>query len=561
MQLYTEYKKFLFLKNELNLLKIRFKKIKDSIIKDNIGKQIVMKKDEIEKQKEYNKELRNIRNKELIEEYGLENYIRKDGQFHKLDLLEDDPIFPKILNCTNFFEGDMKIRMFVLTYKLNKHDITCESEGCNNQKPFNSSTNHFKTFCSLSHNDSQKIQQVKSIKTLEKKYGVKNQNQIKDLPRNNKVKHNVVNHHMQERILNKENLNKEFIIRNFIKDDVLLLSKMEDYFNLNKTTCYKKLQDFDITYKKQNRKELEISEYLTSLGVEFKTNDREVIKPLELDFVIESHKICIEFNGLYWHSYGLNNVNSKQNNLRYMKNRHSDKMIKAKEKGYQLFQIFENEWDDVKLRRLWKSQISNALHKNNLTIGARKCEIREIDNKTSNEFLINNHLQGDCQASVRIALFYKNEIISLMTFGKSRYDTTVDMELIRFCTKCFVQNPGAASKIIKYFERHYKPKGLISYANARWSKGNLYETIGFSYEGYSNPNYFYYHVNKPTLLLSRVVFQKHKLHKKLENFDAEKTEMLNMVEHNYRAIYDAGNYKYKKIYSDDTTNNKIQKEL
>ena len=135
-----------------------------------------------------------------------------------------------------------------------------------------------------------------------------------------------------------------------------------------------------------------------------------------------------------------------------------------------------------------------------------------------------------------------------MTFGKSRYAKDVDYELIRFCSKLYTQVPGAASRLLKYFESNYKPNGLVSYANARWSTGHLYKTLGFIEAGYSQPNYFYYHTSKPDLLFSRVKFQKHKLLKLLKIFDSDKTEMQNMIENNYRSIFDAGNYKFIKNY-------------
>lgn len=114
-----------------------------------------------------------------------------------------------------------------------------------------------------------------------------------------------------------------------------------------------------------------------------------------------------------------------------------------------------------------------------------------------------------------------------MTFGKPRFNKNYEWEMIRFCNKRNYNVVGAASKLLKYFISVYKPKSIISYADAKYSNGNLYKKIGFTYIGKSSPNYFYFKNNK---ILGRIQCQKHKLNNILENFDENKTEIQNMVE-------------------------------
>ena len=65
--------------------------------------------------------------------------------------------------------------------------------------------------------------------------------------------------------------------------------------------------------------------------------------------------------------------------------------------------------------------ILNKLGKTPTKIYARKCEIREItDNKLVREFLDENHIQGFIGSKIRLGLFYENELVSLMMFGKRR---------------------------------------------------------------------------------------------------------------------------------------------
>jgi hypothetical protein len=105
---------------------------------------------------------------------------------------------------------------------------------------------------------------------------------------------------------------------------------------------------------------------------------------------------------------------------------------------------------------------------------------------------------------------------------------------------------GAASKLLRRFERQYKPKTLMSFANLRWSTGALYEKLGFDLVSTTAPNYFYFKENE-NVLYPREKFQKHKL-AELDGFDPRQTERQNMFNLGYRVIFDAGNKKYLKTY-------------
>ncbi len=79
--------------------------------------------------------------------------------------------------------------------------------------------------------------------------------------------------------------------------------------------------------------ENELIEFLKNNNIIFYEHDRTILYPLELDFVISSLKIAIEFNGVYWHSIGMKDFNY-----------HLNKTLMCNEKGYRLIHIWENEW-------------------------------------------------------------------------------------------------------------------------------------------------------------------------------------------------------------------------
>ncbi len=166
----------------------------------------------------------------------------------------------------------------------------------------------------------------------------------------------------------------------------------------------------------------------------------------------------------------------------------------------------------------------------------------EIQAKTTREFIDKNHIQGYAPSSINIALYYKEEPVCIMTFGKSRYNKMFEYEVVRFCNKLNTQVLGGAGKCWSYFLKKYNPTSVISFADRRYSNGNLYKKLGFKLDHISKQNYFYY--IDESILLSRVKCQKHKLKSLLKNFDINKTEVENMFNNGYRRIWDAGNYVF-----------------
>ena len=285
--------------------------------------------------------------------------------------------------------------------------------------------------------------------------------------------------------------------------------------------------------------ENEVLEYCQSLSSNVLSGNRQIIKPLELDVYIPDHNFAIEYDGLFWHSsYSTDSEN---------KDYHLNKTNLCNEQGIQLFHIFENEWIDLIKQKIWKSIIKNKLGKSS-RIYARKTTVAQITSKDKKQFLIDNHLQGDCASSVNLGLYLDAELVSVMTFGKSRYDKKVDWELLRFCNQLETSVVGGAGKLLTAFRRE-NDGSIISYADKRRSTGGLYTQLGFEYSHDSTPNYWYFKYSKGSMELeSRIKYQKHKLEKMLDIFNIELTESENMYANGYRKIYDCGNqvwiYKY-----------------
>ena len=175
----------------------------------------------------------------------------------------------------------------------------------------------------------------------------------------------------------------------------------------------------------------------------------------------------------------------------------------------------------------------------NTRIFARKCKVTLLDAKTVYDFLETNHIQGSCQSKYRYGLYYNDELVSVMTFGKSRFSEN-EIELLRFCNKLYTNVIGGASKLFKHFlQDHPDITNIVSYADRCWSIGNLYEKLGFSKQSVSEPSYFYI---VDGIRQNRMNFQKHKL--VAEGFDPNKSEHEIMLERKIYRIYDCGTIKY-----------------
>lgn len=256
-------------------------------------------------------------------------------------------------------------------------------------------------------------------------------------------------------------------------------------------------------------------------------NDRKTIYPQELDIYLPELKLAFEYDGLYWHSSQFKE-----------KNYHINKNIECEKKGIRLIHIYSDEW--YMRRPIVESIINASLGLYDKKIGARQCEVKDVVAEDSKVFLEENHLQGYAPASIRKGLYYKDELVSILTISKPRFNKEYDWEIVRFCNKINTQVIGAFEKLLK----HSGIKGsIITYSDRAKFSGNLYRKL-FKELKPSEPNYFY--VKDDYHKYSRIGFQKSKLienNPKYKNLtENEITQLLG-----YYRFYDCGNWKFEKI--------------
>ncbi len=223
-------------------------------------------------------------------------------------------------------------------------------------------------------------------------------------------------------------------------------------------------------------KEKELIIWLKELNIDLIESDKSILNPKHLDIYIPSKNLAIEFNGLYWHS-----------DFKKDKKYHLNKSIKCVEKGIQLLHIWEDEW--YYKQDIVKSIILNKLGLIKNKIFARKCEIRVVkDYNLIKKFLCENHIEGGSKSSIKLGLFHKNELVSLMTF---KYKTKKELILVRYCNKNNFSVIGGASKIFKYLKNNYKFNKITTYSDFRLFDAKIYKILGFNKINLSPVNYYW----------------------------------------------------------------------
>jgi hypothetical protein len=197
-------------------------------------------------------------------------------------------------------------------------------------------------------------------------------------------------------------------------------------------------------------------------------NDRKVLGGKELDIYLPNSNIAFEFNGLYWHS-----------EINKAKKYHYDKTNMCLSKGVYLMHIWEDDW--ILRKDIIKSIISYKLKKTIGSIYARKCLIKTVNIEDSRIFMDNNHIQGYSNSNIKLGLYHKDTLVSLMCFSRPRGGSDNEYELIRFCNLLKTNVVGGASKLFNYLLKQYSVSSVISFSDTSMFDGSLYEKLGFEH--------------------------------------------------------------------------------
>lgn len=302
----------------------------------------------------------------------------------------------------------------------------------------------------------------------------------------------------------------------------------------------------------------EVVDYLVSLGISTSDIVRDsypdFMEGKQLDIYLPKYNFAIEFNGSFWHANKGTNI-KKPKEISY----HAKKTKLAREADVNLMHIWEYDWKDEVKQAIVKSQIKYHLNRVSNKYYARKLEVKEVSYSDKKAFLQANHIQGDVVSSEAYGLYDNEGLVSLMTFGKRRFDNKQGWELLRFANKLDSSVAGGASKLLKHFSDNHRGDTLISYANndfAYSGDNSLYSKLGFTYVKTTVPGYKWVSGSNK-VVVPRYSAQVHKLKAftagegpktfELEEPDFSETDTENsyMVRHGFYKVYDAGNDLYE----------------
>lgn len=508
-------------------------------------------------------------------------------------------IYDHVMDVTSFLEEGTPWKIRLWHYENNILKVpTCKKSGCNNPVTWN--THNYQTYCSIvCNNTSEEFIEKRKATTLEKygtteilsdptirkkiaktnieKYGVDNPLKSKQVQERIE-KTNLKRYGVSNPLLNDEIQEKKRITNNerYGADNPLASTEIRDKINTTVRDRYgveninhrhispdilAQLDDVEwITNEYQTKSittmanemgvsiscirgylskagivstfitssfENEVYEYIKSLtSKDIIRSDRKVLKGKELDIYIPDMGLAFECNGTYWHS----ELGGHKD-----KNYHLNKTVDSRAEGVTLIHIWQHEWDQN--LDLMKSRVRSIMGGND-RLYARKTTVIKPSREQVVEFLKANHIQGYCQYKHAYALEYNGEMVSLMTFGKSRYNKNIPHELLRYCNRAGLNVVGGASRLLKQFTRE-NDGNIISYCDRMRNTGNLYSMLGFELEGDSPPSFQY--TKDYSTFHNRQNFQKHLLENKLEEFNPVLTEWQNMANNGYDRIWNCGN--------------------
>lgn len=326
-------------------------------------------------------------------------------------------------------------------------------------------------------------------------------------------------------------LNDPEILRKMV--DTIPLSSIAAKLNVSIGSVVNRCKKYGIEYHKTSSLENAIANYIKQLGVDAKFRCRTTIAPRELDIFVPDRKFAIEICGVYWHS-----------DVWLANNYHLEKLKMCEEKGIRLLTIFEDEI--LEKIDVVKSRIAYMIGQGKTGVGGRKLSILPIDFQDAYTFLNRYHIQGGSkQIKINYGAFFGNELIAVMSFKKSwRHGHLDDVpyELTRFATDG-KNYPGVASRLFKMFVTEHTPNRVITYADRRWSNGDLYIAMGFSLDKTSPPSY---HYTKGQKRYDKSNFRLKNIRDRVPD-GQQKTEREIMSELGYHRIYDCGHLRFEWI--------------
>jgi len=279
--------------------------------------------------------------------------------------------------------------------------------------------------------------------------------------------------------------------------------------------------------------ERQLIDLLESWGLQVAHNDSERIG-YEIDVLVPSRDIGIEYCGLHWHGQ----ASSKDG----AKDRHAVKARAAEANGVRLITIFEDEWLNKNLQAVGYLKAIFGIGQKR--IGARKTKVVELSLSEARSFLEENHIQGAGNVSKPLGLMYENQLLAVTTWRKKSRKVGVTppghWSLERFAVRIGYGVTGALSKMMAFFVDKNEVRQIVTFADLRWSQGGVYAATGFKKAARLGPDYTYFVDGGPPERTHKSLFRRSKIEKRFGSLLPDEDEYQAMLRFGYDRIWDCG---------------------
>lgn len=221
-----------------------------------------------------------------------------------------------------------------------------------------------------------------------------------------------------------------------------------------------------------SRAEVELGDWIETLGFRVERSNRTLIAPKELDIYIPELKIAIEFNGIYWHSEKFRS-----------RNYHAEKLEDCDMARIRLIQVWSDDWEfrqDL-VKRMLKHKLGVSTDEK---VYARKTSVTEIVYAEAKPFLEKNHIQGTATGYKYVGLEHGGELVAVGVFKKISKNTA---ELARYATSKHVV--GGLGKIVASMSEEVDI--ITTFADHEISNGDAYLKSGWLPVATIEPDYKY----------------------------------------------------------------------
>lgn len=227
-----------------------------------------------------------------------------------------------------------------------------------------------------------------------------------------------------------------------------------------------------------SKAERSIYEYVSGLVPSAVANTRKVIYPYELDVFVEEKRLAVEYNGVYWHS-----------EKRKAESYHYDKWLACKNKGIQLVQVWEDDWN--RNPELVKKLLDYKFGFEPQEAGFEGSSglVKEVSSSSMRGFLELNHIQGFVDSDIRLGLFEAEGLVAVMALNRVLSEGKQILEILRYSASSQVSSGFV--KLLNYVERVYVPEGIVVFSDNSFDTGELYANNGFVAVSIVPPDYMW----------------------------------------------------------------------